>query len=225
MRADLIHCNEIYPNPYAVRAAASVAAPAGSPCEGRPIPVITHVRLDMKEGMIRKYDLALADRIVVPSEALGHEFDEWEDKAQRVRVIYNGVNLQEYCRTRTPAAARLQIGVPPDGPLLAAIGQVGPRKGGDVILDAFERLAANHPTLRLMFVGDPHRGQEPFAEELKTRAARPPLAGRVHFFPCTEAVAEVERLCREIAREFPQAIFFIGKVIFQTEKWYHRFLH
>src|SRR6185295_7873185 len=31
VRADLIHCNELYPSPYAVRAARSVPAPAGSP--------------------------------------------------------------------------------------------------------------------------------------------------------------------------------------------------
>jgi amino acid transporter len=41
----------------------------------------------------------------------------------------------------------------------------------------------------------------------------------------TEAVAEAERLCLEVAREFPQVVFSAGKVIFQDEKWYHRLLH
>jgi Amino acid permease len=41
----------------------------------------------------------------------------------------------------------------------------------------------------------------------------------------TEAVAEAERLCLEVAREFPQAVFFAGKMIFQRERWYHRLLH
>jgi hypothetical protein len=41
----------------------------------------------------------------------------------------------------------------------------------------------------------------------------------------TEAVAEAEKLCVEIAREFPHIVFFAGKVIFQREKWYHRLLH
>ena len=41
----------------------------------------------------------------------------------------------------------------------------------------------------------------------------------------TEAVAEAEALCRAVAREFPHAVFFAGKVIFQREKWYHRLLH
>jgi amino acid transporter len=41
----------------------------------------------------------------------------------------------------------------------------------------------------------------------------------------TEAVAEAEQLCLATAREFPQAVFFAGKMIFQREKWYHRLLH
>jgi amino acid transporter len=41
----------------------------------------------------------------------------------------------------------------------------------------------------------------------------------------TEAVAEAEKLCVEIAREFPHIVLFAGKVIFQREKWYHRLLH
>jgi hypothetical protein len=38
-------------------------------------------------------------------------------------------------------------------------------------------------------------------------------------------VTTVEAICREVAAEFPRAIFFGGKLIFQKELWYHRFLH
>ncbi len=186
--ADLIHCNEIYPNPYAVRAAGNVMGPPGSPGEGRPIPVVTHVRLGMKPGMIRKYDLIRADRIIIPSKALAQEFSKWEDRGRRVGVIYNGVNLDEYQRKRTAEAARLQLGLPVEGLLLGAIGQLGRRKGGDILLDAVERLAPRHPELYVFFVGEPHRGQENFAEKLKRRAAEPPLAGRVFFHPFTEQI-------------------------------------
>jgi hypothetical protein len=41
----------------------------------------------------------------------------------------------------------------------------------------------------------------------------------------TEAVAEAETLCLAVAREFPNVVFFAGKLIFQREKWYHRLLH
>ena len=41
----------------------------------------------------------------------------------------------------------------------------------------------------------------------------------------TEAVAVATELCIKIAREFPQSLFFAGKLIFQRERWYQRLLH
>ena len=41
----------------------------------------------------------------------------------------------------------------------------------------------------------------------------------------TEAVAVAAELCQQIAREFPQSLFFAGKLIFQRERWYQRLLH
>jgi amino acid transporter len=41
----------------------------------------------------------------------------------------------------------------------------------------------------------------------------------------TEAVETVEAICLEVAKEFPRAIFFTGRLIFKEEKWYHRLLH
>jgi amino acid transporter len=41
----------------------------------------------------------------------------------------------------------------------------------------------------------------------------------------TEVLIEVERLSREIAKEYPRSIFFAGKLVFQQERWYYRFLH
>jgi len=41
----------------------------------------------------------------------------------------------------------------------------------------------------------------------------------------TEAVATAADLCVRIAAEFPQSIFFAGKLIFERERWYQRLLH
>lgn len=41
----------------------------------------------------------------------------------------------------------------------------------------------------------------------------------------TEPVSEAEDLCKEVARKYPRATFFAGKLIFQREKWYQRLLH
>lgn len=41
----------------------------------------------------------------------------------------------------------------------------------------------------------------------------------------TDAVAEAEKLCLETAKEFPRITFFVGKVLFEKEKWFQRILH
>ncbi len=41
----------------------------------------------------------------------------------------------------------------------------------------------------------------------------------------TEAVAEAENLCLQVAKEFPRALFFAGKLVFERERWFQRLLH
>ena len=41
----------------------------------------------------------------------------------------------------------------------------------------------------------------------------------------TEAVSELERLCREVSLRFPRSVFFAGKLIFRHEGWWQRLLH
>ena len=40
-----------------------------------------------------------------------------------------------------------------------------------------------------------------------------------------DAVAEAEKLCRQVMADFPAVTFFGGKVIFAREQWYQKFLH
>lgn len=41
----------------------------------------------------------------------------------------------------------------------------------------------------------------------------------------TEVVEEAETLCQKAVREYPRAVFFLGKLIFAREKMYYRILH
>jgi amino acid transporter len=41
----------------------------------------------------------------------------------------------------------------------------------------------------------------------------------------TEVVAEAEKLCLELSREFPLTTFFAGRLVFQKERWWQRLLH
>jgi len=41
----------------------------------------------------------------------------------------------------------------------------------------------------------------------------------------TDPVEEVERLAVELVRQCPQAMFFLGKLVFENRRWYHGLLH
>jgi amino acid transporter len=62
-------------------------------------------------------------------------------------------------------------------------------------------------------------------EQYVDLARRLKLAADFRLSVGTEAVAEAEKLCLEVAREFPRAVFFAGKLVFQKERWFQRVLH
>ncbi|MFL5263937.1 MAG: APC family permease [Anaeromyxobacteraceae bacterium] len=41
----------------------------------------------------------------------------------------------------------------------------------------------------------------------------------------TEAVSVAEKVCFEVAQEFPRTVVFAGKLVFQQERWFQRLLH
>ncbi|HEV2085984.1 MAG TPA: APC family permease [Gemmatimonadales bacterium] len=134
----------------------------------------------------------------------------------------------------------------------AAVGQLDPQKptaavlvgsyggvGIHTVLNVFRSFPGHFKGLVFVTVGVIDSGEfkgEHAVEEL-TRRTEEMLAHYVSFaaglgVPAiarmaigTEAVAEAETLCLEVAREFPRVVFFAGKMIFQRERWYHRLLH
>jgi len=51
------------------------------------------------------------------------------------------------------------------------------------------------------------------------------MAADYRFAVGTEAVDSITEICKQIAEEYPRAIFFMGRLIFREEKWYYRLLH
>jgi amino acid transporter len=62
-------------------------------------------------------------------------------------------------------------------------------------------------------------------EQYVALAHRLKLAADFRMEVGTEAVAEAEKLCASVALEFPRAVFFAGKLVFQRERWFQRVLH
>ncbi len=62
-------------------------------------------------------------------------------------------------------------------------------------------------------------------EQYVALAGRLKLAADYRMDVGTEAVSVAEQLCVQVAHEFPRAVFFAGKLVFQKERWFQRILH
>lgn len=106
----------------------------------------------------------------------------------RVEVIQNGVNLQRFSvRRRNPEAMALRhnLGIGDDEMMITTVGAVIPRKGSDLLLEAWVRINAAHNNTHLVYVGprkdlEPH-GHDVFNERLEQLRAESGNPERVHF--------------------------------------------
>lgn len=112
------------------------------------------------------------DAMIVNSTAIR---DRWLASApwfpaEEVHVVLNGVRPPE----RTAGGVRDELGLPAGAPLVAAAGRLEPRKGFDLLLEAFARAGARDAHLAVA-------GDGPEAAALREQAARLGVAGRVHW--------------------------------------------
>lgn len=143
------------------------------------VPVLVHVH-EAEEGSrpvaaALTAPLLLAHRVVANSAAAaGVLLRAVPRLARRVEVVHNGV-------PQPPGPVAAPTHAPGDPWHVVVVGRLSPRKGTDVALDALGRVVADGLDVRLTVAGTPFAGYEWFEAELRERAARPDLAGRVTF--------------------------------------------
>lgn len=117
---------------------------------------------------------ARADAVIAPSARIRDELRERGVTAP-IAVIPTGVDVSHF----TPgdrAAARREVGLDPDDPIVLYVGRLDPEKSVERVLAAFERIAGTVPAARLVLVG-----QGTQAAALRAQAGRSAAAARVHF--------------------------------------------
>lgn len=94
----------------------------------------------------------------------------WRPEAAPVRVLYNGVNLDQFSPDAAAGAARRRaLGISPRDKLLLYVGRVCRQKGTDVLIEAFERLHDRLPGVRLAVAGPCKQFGESGASALSRR--------------------------------------------------------
>ena len=120
-----------------------------------------------------RFVLRRSDAIVACSQALANELRGYDSRLDGVvRVVHNGIDSAA-CR-RTARGAPLPEGLEGQ-PYLLSVGKFETKKGHDVLIGSYERIAPSHPTLRLAIIG----GSGPALAACRERVAASPFKERV----------------------------------------------
>ncbi|GEE00348.1 glycosyl transferase [Gordonia spumicola] len=158
---------------YAVRTRAAAT-------RGRPrYRLVTTVHNEYQRGVSL---MGLAHMTVSVSHAVDTAMARRRIPVGRRRVVHNGTVGTP---RRRPAASVEPAAV--DGRMIVVLGAVSHRKGSDVVVDAFTRLADDYPDASVWFVGNPDW------TELVDRVAASPLSDRIRFAGLNREPATVLR--------------------------------
>lgn len=138
----LVHANSAVPF-------SKYAALAAWLCD---IPVVWHIRepvADKRMRRLRPWIVRLARRIVV----LTREQAAFFSTPDKVRRIFNGVDLERFANRPAKQVARQHLGLPLDALLFLQIGSIEINKGQIRTLSAFEKLLPLHPRVHLALLG------------------------------------------------------------------------
>jgi glycosyltransferase involved in cell wall biosynthesis len=119
-----------------------------------------------------------ADRVITNSYASAKAFVRQGGDADKVHVVYNGIDPSPFISITDAqaAAARDDLGLS-HVPLVGVFGRLSPWKGQHVLIDAL----TNAPGVHALLVGDALFGETEYASCLRTRAEQRGVADRTHF--------------------------------------------
>jgi glycosyltransferase involved in cell wall biosynthesis len=89
-----------------------------------------------------------------------------------ITVISNGVDLERYRSCRDHAErlqARRALGVSGPGPIILSVGAICPRKGTDLLIEAWTNVLQEHPNAELVLVGPRHDLNNPNLREFRSK--------------------------------------------------------
>ena len=146
----------------------------------------------------RKLVIALAKLtgalVVANSQATADAFVEAGGQKSKVRVVYNGIDVNAYGHDVTANDATTDLRRDPgidlgigDAPVVGVFSRLSEWKGQHVLLDALTQLPGVHAVL----VGDALFGEDAYAERLREQTRRLGLEDRVHFLGFRRDIPEL----------------------------------
>ncbi|MBM4092480.1 MAG: glycosyltransferase family 4 protein [Planctomycetes bacterium] len=213
-RPGLIHANSL-----------SMSRLAGPVTRQSHRPAIGHLRDIIRVSRAAIGDLNSHTRLLAVSEATRTWYVSEGLDRHKTFVAHNGVDLHQF-RPRAPSGyLHAELGIPVSAILIGSIGQIGPRKGTDLFVEAAKTVACQacadaHKEaegVHFLVVGKRYSEKaesREFEARARCEASRPPLRGRLHFLGVRPDVAPLLNeltLLVHAARQEP-----LGRVLLES---------
>jgi len=127
-----------------------------------------------------KIQYRLVDRIFVHTEKMKTELlEDFGVRKGSVTVIPFGINNSVPDTNLTAGQAKQRLGIGKDERTILFFGNIGPYKGVDFLVAAFQKIVANNANHRLIIAGKPRGGCEPYLKEIQETIRRDSNRARV----------------------------------------------
>jgi glycosyltransferase involved in cell wall biosynthesis len=180
VHADIVHVNTLYNLQSAF--AAKVAG----------LPLVWHVREMGSDSAPARVMLqfvgAFATRCIAISKAVAGTVPNCDD---RLRVVYDGIELDRFQGPFDDARTRASLGVPADVPLVTTVGRIEPWKGQHVLVEAIPGILAECPDARILIVGGPAVNKPEYERGLRERCESLGVAKSVIFTGVRKDIPEI----------------------------------
>jgi glycosyltransferase involved in cell wall biosynthesis len=164
---DLVHCHS--------RRGADVLG--GLAASFADVPALVSRRVDNAEmRLMAALRYRPFKKIIAISETIARVLVEHDVAADRIEVIRSAVDTERLSRNADCQGVRAEFGVPAEACVVAAAGQLIPRKGHRFLLQAIANLRHKHPQVRLIIFGEGYLNNQ-----LRAQAASLGLGDIVQF--------------------------------------------
>lgn len=124
------------------------------------IPVVWHLNDTNTPPLIQKVFLPIVKKIstgiVVAANAVGKHYfgDRVNLTDSRIDTLYAPVDTSKFSPTINGSAVRNEFGIDDDIPLIGVVGNLAPIKGIHHMIEAMPKIKQQHPTAKLLIIGD-----------------------------------------------------------------------
>jgi glycosyltransferase involved in cell wall biosynthesis len=157
------------------------------------VPCIVHVHTAVGPcmGRIVRWTLRHADALIAVSEFVGRTLVASGRPPARVHVVLNGIDFDSWKPGIDRDAARQELAVEPDTPVVLTVGRLAPEKGLAALIDALAAVRGEHPDVRLLIAGLDLSADGSFVDGLTEQVRAQGLDRNVHFLGWREDVARL----------------------------------